>query len=357
MHVRSARTDSRVSILQVAALSALFCLLASLAQAQTGFCFVPGELPNCEVPDQAVGPVHPPGSTLLPIDLGGGVFVLTEGVYQALLLIGDDGAILVDGPPSIDASAFGGPTFAQFVGLVAGDVPVTKLVYSHAHKDHIGAAGAIAAAYPGVEVIAHHATGQELAEAHTDDPADPRPLPTTTFKTALTVTAGSQTLELSHLRDFHQGGDVIAYEPSQKVLMAVDLVFPGWVPFVNLALTRNVRNYIRGHDDVLAFDFDHFVGGHLTRIGDRDDVELARDYVHEVQMQAGIALGTNGPDFFNIFQQKGPSPFNAFDEFLDRVSEDCAFAVEADPRFAELGGIGLFTKSHCFTMQNFLRLE
>jgi hypothetical protein len=76
-----------------------------------------------------------------------------------------------------------------------------------------------------------------------------------------------------------------------------------------------------------------------------------------VQHQAGIALGQVGASLGQIQSSAGPNPFNVFDKFLDRVSQTCADAVEADPRFKDLGGIHIFTKSHCFTMQNSLRLE
>ena len=59
--------------------------------------------------------------------------------------------------------------------------------------------------------------------------------------------------------------------------------FPGWVPFRSLAVAENVPGFIQAHEDVLSFDFDTFVGGHLTRLGTRDDVETAHEYVLDVQ--------------------------------------------------------------------------
>ena len=70
--------------------------------------------------------------------------------------------------------------------------------------------------------------------------------------------------------------------PHQKVLMLVDVIFPGWIPFPYLAVANDVTGFIKAHDIALnRYDFDTFVGGHLTRLGTRDDVKV----------QEGICLG------------------------------------------------------------------
>jgi hypothetical protein len=55
--------------------------------------------------------------------------------------------------------------------------------------------------------------------------------------------------------------------------MLVDIVFPGWVPFPYLAKAKDTAGFIKAHDIALVkYDFDTFVGGHLTRLGTRNDV-------------------------------------------------------------------------------------
>jgi hypothetical protein len=51
--------------------------------------------------------------------------------------------------------------------------------------------------------------------------------------------------------------------------MLVDVVFPGWVPFAYLGLAEDVFGYVQAHDIALNYNFDTFVGGHLTRLGTR----------------------------------------------------------------------------------------
>jgi hypothetical protein len=78
---------------------------------------------------------------------------------------------------------------------------------------------------------------------------------------------GNQTLELNYYGDNHMPGNLFIHAPNQKALMLVDVVFPGWVPFLYLAIADNVTGFIKAHDIALDnYDFDTFVGGHLTRL-------------------------------------------------------------------------------------------
>src|SRR5262245_20002906 len=123
------------------------------------------------VPDLARGPAIDPVKGYRVESLGAGAFLVTEGVYQALLIVHASGVVLVDAPPSIGAK------LGRAVAEVAPGKKVTHLIYSHAHIDHIGFAGEIAKSNPGVTIIAHEETLQLLARAKDAN----RPLPTVTF--------------------------------------------------------------------------------------------------------------------------------------------------------------------------------
>ena len=155
------------------------------------------------------------------------------------------------------------------------DEPVKYVVYSHHHADHVGAAGQFAET---ATYVGHEATAALLARDN--DPN--RPVPTVTFATP-TLTLGDQTLQLDYHGNNHEPGNIFIYAPKQKVLMVVDIVFPGWVPFVDLALAEDVPGFVAAHDQILAYDFDTFIGGHLTRLGTREDVETAKDFVLDRQ--------------------------------------------------------------------------
>ena len=54
-----------------------------------------------------------------------------------------------------------------------------------------------------------------------------------------------------------------------KFLMAVDCVTPGYAPFQGFDITTNFHEYLKMSDQLLAYDFNTFVGGHLTAIGNK----------------------------------------------------------------------------------------
>ena len=62
-----------------------------------------------------------------------------------------------------------------------------------------------------------------------------------------------------------------------KFLMAVTTRSPpGYVPFQDFDLTTNFHEYMKMFDEILAYKFDNFIGGHLTDTGTRKDVEITR---------------------------------------------------------------------------------
>ena len=57
------------------------------------------------------------------------------------------------------------------------------------------------------------------------------PMPTKKFSNNYTLQVGNQTLQLDYYGNNHSPGNIFIYAPKQKVLMLVDIIFPGWTPF------------------------------------------------------------------------------------------------------------------------------
>jgi hypothetical protein len=122
-------------------------------------------------------------------------------------------------------------------------------------------------------------TAEELALA---PDYEHRPAPTITFDTSYVLQVCNQTLELSYPGPNHEPGNIFIYAPVQKVLMLVDIVFPGWIPFDGLGEVQNVPGFIMAHDQILEYDFDFYIGGHLNRVGTREDVLIQQEYVNDL---------------------------------------------------------------------------
>jgi len=170
-----------------------------------GVAGAPGVAP---IPATARGPAIPQNKGYLVQHIRGGLYWVTDGAYQAMFLTTGQGVIAVDAPQSL------GDKYLKAIAEVTKE-PVTHVVYSHAHKDHIGAARM----FPrNAKFVAHRDTAGLLARARDPD----RPVPTVTFARSLTLRVGRQTLVLEYRGLNHSPGNIFIYAPRQKVLMLVD---------------------------------------------------------------------------------------------------------------------------------------
>jgi hypothetical protein len=98
-----------------------------------------------------------------------------------------------------------------------------------------------------------------------ETPDPKRPSPTKTFDKDFTLTVGDQTLELSYKGENHSTGNIFIYAPKQKVVMIIDLVYSGWVPYAQLAHSSFLPGWINAHNQILAYDFKYYIGGISAR--------------------------------------------------------------------------------------------
>lgn len=323
--------------------------LAALATATTAPKYAP-------IPSAAVGPPVSNTTGYRVEAFGKGVYLVTDGLYQSIFLIACDGVIVVDAPPTI------GHNLLKGIRTVT-DLPISHVVYSHAHSDHISAAYLFNE--HNVKFIAHEETARELAQVHHAD----RPTPTITFSDKLDLHVCNQTLELSYKGANHQPGNIFIYAPIQKVLMLVDVVFPGWVPFDALAVSQNIPGFIKAHEQILEYQFDHYVGGHLDRAGTREDVLLQQEYITQLYNNCAEALRLSAapPNASNplsvptaLLPVEAANPGNqwaVFEEYLEGLTASwCANKTTAS-WLGRLAGADVYASSNALAMIYSLRLD
>jgi glyoxylase-like metal-dependent hydrolase (beta-lactamase superfamily II) len=265
-------------------------------------------------------------------DFGNGVYALSDNGWQSAFLVTDTGVIVFDAPASY------GKHIPEAVAKVTNK-PIKMLVYSHLHKDHIG--GSIAFKNtPGLQIIALDTVSDFLKEMN-----DPNRL---TFKTSKTIKLGGKTVELTRHNYHSNEGDLFIYVPEAKFLMVVDSVTSGYVPFQDFDLSTNFRQYLKMFDEILAYKFDNFIGGHLTDTGTRKDVEITKEYTNDVyQTVKRIHNGLNERAFdAEIATTIGPdNEFLIFKALLDKVTRDSV--AELEPRWINrLAGVDVWLPSH-----------
>jgi glyoxylase-like metal-dependent hydrolase (beta-lactamase superfamily II) len=201
------------------------------------------------------------------------LFWVTDGTYQSAFLLTRDGVVIFDAPPTI------GHNLRRAVDEMAAAEDttnkVTHLVYSHHHADHAGAANLFG---DDVTRIGHEDTRRLLLRDN--DPT--RPAPDVTFQDTFTLKVGGERVELAFHGPSHSPDSIFMHFPDHDALMLVDIVNPGWVPIYNCNLSEDIPGYIEAPGQALAYPWQHYIGGHLGRLGTRADIELHQQYINDI---------------------------------------------------------------------------
>jgi len=255
----------------------------------------------------------------------------------------ETGVVVVDAPPPLE----------QHLLRAIAEVttkPITHLIYSHTHADHISGMKSLHLRKD-VPIIAQEETKRLLLRAN--DPN--RPVPTVTFKDKYTLKAGSQVLELSYHGNAHEPGNIFIYAPAQKVLMVIDIVFPGWMPWRRFAVAQDIPGYFRQVEMINKMDWDVLVSGHVARTGTHADVDLQLEFMNDLKNAAGKALASTKPGE-NVDVTYAENPWAFFDDYIDRVVIQCV--NELTPKWAtRLAAFDVYIWDQCYSMEQSLRIE
>jgi hypothetical protein len=271
---------------------------------------------SAPLPEAAIGPQIDFSKGYLVEEIKDGLYWVTDGAYQTMFLTTGQGVIAIDAPPSI------GENYLKAIAEVT-DEPITHIIYSHTHNDHVGSMSM----FPDdVIYIGHQDTANTLAKRN--DPN--RPVPTVTFEDKYTLEVGNQKLELEYRGPMHEPGNI-------------------------LAMAQDTPAFLAAHDKILEYDFDTYIGGHLTRLGTVEDVEIQKEYFQDIQNSA--AKANQQVSFMAIGQEVGFSnPWLVFQIYADQITQQCA--DEVVPKWVDrLGGVDLFTYDHCWKISEGQRID
>jgi glyoxylase-like metal-dependent hydrolase (beta-lactamase superfamily II) len=276
------------------------------------------------------------------------VYLITDGGYQSLFVTSGTGVILLDAPPSF------GDKIVRAVAEATKE-PIVELVYSHSHLDHISGAVDVLKQVPGLKILAEEGVAEFLRKKRDAR----RPLPTQTFKRQYTLRRGSASIEMK-LGHWHSNeGDLYIYIPTQKTLMAIDTLPPGYAQFQDFDLTADFHEYLQMFDQVLAYDFDVLVGGHLGFPGNRNDVQVAKDYTMDVYKT--VKRIHDSTDQMKTISQAAAkygwdNKMALFRTVLDGVVDQCAKEIES--RWSDrLASVDVYASSHCHTALIYARWD
>ena len=276
-------------------------------------------------------------------EIKSGVYVVSSNGYNVMFLVTGDNVVVIDAPPAI------GENILKAISEITNET-VGHLIYSHAHKDHIGAAHSIVQQDPDIKIIAQNETADILKMRN--DPN--RPIPTITFVDNTTMNVGNTTIQLTYPGPYHQWGNIFIYLPEQKVLMAVDQLTPGEVPWKHLDATPEVPALEKSYDQALAYDFDVYVPGH-GKTGTKEDISMQKEYFNDLKNYSQLALANvNYTEATkNIDKQNNAA---ATEAYFNALTDICVNKMDNKWK-GKLNGVGVWTDEHCEKMIQSIRVD
>jgi glyoxylase-like metal-dependent hydrolase (beta-lactamase superfamily II) len=296
------------------------------------------------VPQQALGPaLNDQGYYVGRVERN--LYWVTDGTYQSAFLTTSDGVVLLDAPPTI------GRNIQRAVDEIAAangvSNKVTHLIYSHHHADHAGASSLFDGE---IARIGHEETRKLLLRD--DDPA--RPAPEETFGDRRTLEIGGERIDLAWHGSNHSPDNIYIHLPDHDALMLVDIVNPGWAPVYLSNLTEDIPGYVEAPATALTYSWKHFIGGHLGRLGTREDVTLHQQYMADIADSVRTAIDTIDPTPY--FQKYGANVWAAVRGLLDATTATAAAPV-IEKYTGVLAAADVFTASTTFWVMESIRLD
>jgi glyoxylase-like metal-dependent hydrolase (beta-lactamase superfamily II) len=303
------------------------------------------DLPDyAPVPQSALGPaLNEQGYYVDRVERN--LYWITDGTYQCAFLTTSDGVVVLDAPPTI------GNNIQRAVDEIASANGVSNqvnyLVYSHHHADHVGAASLFDKS---VTRIGHEETRNLLLRDN--DPA--RPPNEETFQDRRTLEIGGERIDLAWFGANHSPDNIIIHLPGHDALMLIDIVNPGWAPVFQSNLTEDIPGYLEAPAKALAYSWTHFIGGHLGRLGTRDDLTVHQQYMADIAESSRKAIDT--VDYTPYFAKYPDNPWAAFRGGLDETVATAAAPV-IEKYTGVLAAADVFTESTTFQVLQSIRLD
>ncbi len=213
------------------------------------------------------------------------LYMITGGGGNTAAFITDAGVVVVD-----TKLAGWGQAILDKIKTVSNK-PVTMIINTHSHPDHVGSNEAFPAT---VDAVAQEVTKANMEKLDAFKGANAKFLPKKSFKDKMTLGKGKDEIDLFYFGKGHTGGDAWVLFPAIRVLHAGDLFAGKTAPLIDAMSGGSAVEYgktlgkayagIKGYDTIIT--------GHSTLMKPADLKEYAdfnNDFITWVQgeMKAG----------------------------------------------------------------------
>jgi cyclase len=228
------------------------------------------------------------------------LYLLKGGGGNTAVLVGASGVVVVD----TKYPGWGQPILEQIKGIT--DKPVTTIINTHTHADHVSGNVEFPAS---VDVVVQENTKTNM-ENMAPPPGSPagtnifkanggRGLPTRTFKDKMTLGTGADQVDLYYFGRGHTNGDAWIVFPALRIAHAGDIFSGKNLPLLDMnnggSGVEIGQTLQKAHDGIK--NVDSVIPGHSTVMPWADLAEYAqfnKDFLADVQ--AGVKAGKTPED-------------------------------------------------------------
>jgi glyoxylase-like metal-dependent hydrolase (beta-lactamase superfamily II) len=255
-----------------------------------GSLVIAGTLTVAVAAQQPAAPPQPSVDNLTVEKVKDNLFVIRGAGGNTAVFVTSNGVTLVD----TKNPGWGQPLLDKVKTLT--DKPVTRVINTHAHYDHVSGNIAMPA---NVEIVAHEYTAKRLpvfstvtgrGETENVFKANPgKGLAKRTFTDKMTISSGADQINLYHFGPAHTGGDAFVEFAALRVMHAGDVFARKALPLIDkdnggsgVEFAATVRKTVDGVKTV-----DTIINGHLpaqtTPAEMREYADFVADFVAHVQ--------------------------------------------------------------------------
>ncbi|MGE5835419.1 MAG: MBL fold metallo-hydrolase, partial [Acidobacteriota bacterium] len=141
----------------------------------------------------------------------------------------------------------------------------------------------------------------------------------------------------------------------QRVLMVVDVVFPGWMPWRRFAVAHDIPGHLLQVEEIRRMDWETLVGGHVARTGTHADVEVQAEFNRDLKQAAVSALAATRVGE-GLDPRDNANPWAVFDNYIDRVAAQCVNSLT--PKWStKLAAFDVYIWDQCYAMEQSIRID
>lgn len=277
-------------------------------------------------------------------------YIVMFQVYNSVFYVGDEGVFVLS-----PTSYYQAPIVQKAIAEIT-ELPVTAVMYSHSHQDHITGSSvfleAAEKAGRSLRIIATDKTKRELERYPTlkypkgfviPQPTDVLATPFSSFYFE------ELKIDVYTPEDWvHSVDSSIIHMPSERLITAVDIIEPqdSKLPFIELGEAQDLKAYRYFLNKMLELDWDWVNGGHFNLAG-KDVIRFFLTYLDDIESavdQATIKISKESGGGFASFYTRNRPIVNSVVDWVDTTVAETRKMLE--PKYGHLKSFPAVIEGH-----------